>query len=298
MKRFLPLVFLVLSAILQQPLSGADDEEADNPLYEELVGKGIAIPDGPTFKLPAPLVRPGVAPSNVMELLDKAAGRVPVELFLRRSNQAPFSLNISSVNNKDGERCGQEIDLKFIAYGKLDAVLESDFMQQFLSSKKKKDAEEKTTILEAGELKERGIRPLKAGKGKKEQFSTLTMPLLEKVQVDGVTRSVRTNSPQFVLSAMRMDDRFQNDKQYPNIWRHIKVLEDEEKLGPPHPYTGLAGYVLVTKVPEHEGALLVEMHFLLHEPHDWFGGPNLLRSKFPTVIQDNVRSFRRKLTKN
>lgn len=297
MKRLLPLVLLVLLGILPQPHSQADEEETDNPLYEELVVKGIAIPAGPTVKLPAPLVRPRTAPSNVMGLLDKAAGRVPVELFLRRSVQAPFSLTISSVDNKDGERCGQEIDLKFIAYGKLDAVLESDFMKQFLSSKKKKDAEEKSTILEAEELKERGIRPLKADKEKKEQFSTLSMSLLEKVQVDGVTRSVRTNSLQYVLSAMRMDDRFQNDKQYPNIWRHIKILEEEEKLGPSHPYTGLAGYVLVTKVPEHEGALLVEMHFLMHEPNAWFGGPNLLRSKFATIIQDNVRSFRRKLTK-
>jgi hypothetical protein len=94
-----------------------------------------------------------------------------------------------------------------------------------------------------------------------------------------------------------MDDRFQNDKQYPNIWRHINVVEEEEKLGSPQPYTGMAGYVLVTKLPEPAGALLVEMHFLLHEPPTWFGGRNLLRSKLPTLIQDNVRSFRRKLTK-
>jgi hypothetical protein len=94
-----------------------------------------------------------------------------------------------------------------------------------------------------------------------------------------------------------MDDRFQNDKQHPNIWRHINVVEEEEKLGSPQPYTGMAGYVLVTKLPEPAGALLVEMHFLLHEPPAWFGGRNLLRSKLPTLIQDNVRSFRRKLSK-
>jgi hypothetical protein len=231
-----------------------------------------------------------------MELLDKAAGRVPVELFLRRSINAPFSLTIGSVDKKEGERCAQEIDLKFVAYGKLDAVLESDFLKQFLSGKEKKGGGDRTTILEPDELKERGIRLLNAG-NRKEQYGTLTLGLLNKVQVDGVTRSVRTNSPHFVLSAMRIDDRFQNDKQYPNIWRHINVVEEEEKLGPPHPYTGLAGYVLVTKLPEPAGALLVEMHFLLHEPPDWFGGRNLLRSKLPTVIQDNVRSFRRKLTK-
>jgi hypothetical protein len=296
MKRFLPLVVLVLLGALAQPRSPAADEDAGNPLFEDLVRKGIAIPTGPTVKLPAPLIPPGAGPANVMELLDKAAGRVPVELFLRRSINAPFSLSISSIEKKEGERCAQEIDLKFVAHGKLDAVLESDFIKQFLSGKEKKGGGDQTTILEPDELKERGIRLLNA-RNRKEQYSTMTLALLNRVQVDGVMRSVRTNSPHFILSATRMDDHFQNDKQYPNIWRHINVIDEEEKLGSPQPYTGMAGYVLVTKLPEPAGALLVEMHFLLHDPPAWFGGRNLLRSKLPTVIQDNVRSFRRKLTK-
>jgi hypothetical protein len=175
-------------------------------------------------------------------------------------------------------------------------VVESDFIKQFLSGKKKKGGSDETTVMEPDELKKRGIQLLN-GRNRKEQYSTTTMTLLDKVRVDGVMRGIRTNSPQFVLSATRMDDRFQNDKQYPNIWRHINVLDEEEKLGPPQSYAGMAGYVLVTKLPEPTGALLVEMHFLLPEPPAWFGGRNLLRSKLPTVIQDNVRSFRRKLTK-
>lgn len=296
MKYFLHLiVFLPLGAVA--PLrSSAADEQAVNPLYEDLVHKGIAIPTGPTVKLPTPLIPPGATPANMNELLDKAAGRVPVEFFLRRSVTAPFSLTISSAEKKDGQRCGQEINLKFVAYGKLDKVVESDFIKQFLSGKGKKESGDQSTIMEPDDLKKRGIRLLD-GRNRKEQYSTTTLTLLDKVRVDGVMRSIRTSSPQFVLSATRMDDRFQNDKQYPNIWRHINVREEEEKLGPAQPYSGMAGYVLVTKLKEPAGALLVEMHFLLPEPPAWFGGPNLLRSKLSTVIQDDVRSFRRKLTK-
>jgi hypothetical protein len=293
MKRYLVLVVLGVLAPSRAP---AADAEGTNPLYEDLVQKGIVISGGPTFKLPAPLIAPGPAPANIMELLDKAAGRVPVDLFLRHSINAPFSLTISSVNNKEGERCAQEVDLKFVAYGKLEAVLKSDFINQLLAGKEKKGGENQTTVLKSDELKERGIRLIEA-RNYKEQYSTLSMSLLEKVRVDGVMRSIRTSSPHFVLSATRMDDRFQKDKEYPNIWRHINVLADEEKLGPSHPYAGMAAYVLVTKLPEPEGALLVEMHYLIPEPPDWFGGRNLLRSKLPTVIQDNVRTFRRKLSR-
>jgi hypothetical protein len=297
MKRFLPLAVVILLEAAAQHSSLAAEGEAANPLFDEQVRKGITLPEGPTVKLPAPIIPPGPPPANLTDLLDQAAGSRPVDLFLRRSLNAPFSLTIRSVERKKDDRCAQEIDLKFVAYGKLEAVLDSDFLTQFLSGKQKKGGSgEQNTVLEPADLKERGIRLLN-GRSRKEQYSTITMSLLNKVQVDGVMRTVRTDSPDFVLSATRMDDRFQNDKQYPNTWRPINVLDEEEKLGPPRPYTGLAGYVLATKLPEPRGALLIEMHFLLHEPPAWFGERNLLRSKLPGVIQENVRSFRRKLNK-
>jgi hypothetical protein len=270
-------------------------DAVENPLYEELVTKGIALPEGATVKLPAPLIKPGSSPKETADLLEKAAGRRPVELFVRRTTEAPMSLEISSVENDKGERCGQLIDLKFMAYGKLDAVLDTDFMTDLLAGKKKKDADT-STVLTPAELKKLGIRLLDKP-NVKEQFATMSMRLLDKVQVEGVMRSVRTKMSAAVLSATRMDDRFRKDKDHPNTWRHIMPQADDEKLGPPHPYTGMGGYVLITQLTEPKGALLVEMHFLLHEPPEWFGSYNLLRSKLPTVIQDNVRSFRRKVAK-
>jgi hypothetical protein len=274
----------------------AADEVPPNPLYDELITKGIALPEGPTVKLPAPLVKPGIVPTDVAALLEKAAGRKPVELFQKRTVNAPFELTIHSVEKMPDVRYGQMIDLTFMAYGKLDAVLDTDFMSTMLAGKGKAKDGETSTVLTAEELKPRGIRLLDRP-GVKEQYATMTMKLLDKVQAEGVMRSVRTKLSGAVLTASRMDDRFQNDKDHPNTWRHIIPAGDEEKLGKPHPYAGMGGYVLITQLPEPKGALLVEMHFLLPEPPDWFGGPNLLRSKLPTVIQDNVRSFRRKLTK-
>ncbi len=287
-------VFVLLVLTVVPAVRAADAVE--NPLYEELVTKGIALPEGVTVKLPAPLVKPGSSPKDTADLLEKAAGRRPVELFVRRTTEAPMSLEISSVENAKSERCGQLIDLKFLAYGKLEAVLDTDFMNDLLAGKKKSKDGDTSTVLTASELKKRRIQLLDKP-NVKEQFATMTMRLLEKVQVEGVMRSVRTKMPAAVLSATRMDDRFRSDKDHPNTWRHIMPEADDEKLGSPHPYTGMGGYVLITQLTEPKGALLVEMHFLLHEPPEWFGGYNLLRSKLPTVIQDNVRSFRRKVAK-
>ena len=69
------------------------------------------------------------------------------------------------------------------------------------------------------------------------------------------------------------------------------------KLGPPTPYAGLGGYIKVTGLHEPAGALLVECHAVFDEPQGWFDGKNLLRSKLPLVVQENVRTFRRKLAK-
>jgi hypothetical protein len=289
MKRFLFVLALACapSAVLA--------EEPNNPLFDDLLTKGVPVPGGPTVKLPAPLFQPGPAPADYKEKLEKAAGRLPTELFLKRTINAPYSLKINSVDKAGNERCAQMIDLTFVAYGKLDAVLETDLIKQFLGGKAKSgDSGEGATPLTSEELAARHIRTV-GGRGLKEQYGKMALPLLEKVRIEGVMRTVRTNSPNAIVSATRMDDRFKNDKEYPNIWRHITVGE-EEKLGPPHPYGGMAGYVVVTRLPEPKDALLVEMHYLLPEPPAWFDGRNLLRSKMPVVIQDNVRSFRRKLT--
>jgi hypothetical protein len=45
------------------------------------------------------------------------------------------------------------------------------------------------------------------------------------------------------------------------------------------------------------GAMLIEYHSVFEQPSGWFGGRDRLRSKLPLAVQDEVRTFRRKLKK-
>jgi hypothetical protein len=94
---------------------------------------------------------------------------------------------------------------------------------------------------------------------------------------------------------MRVDPRFDNDRQFPNRW--LPLARDEagtQKLGQPHPYHAAGGYLKATRLHEPAGAVLVEYHLVFDEPAGWFSGANLLRSKLPIVCQDGVRRFRRR----
>jgi hypothetical protein len=286
-RRFLPVLIGLLA-----PAAVALAQAPANPLYDELVQKGVRIPSGPTVKLPPPLFPVAKPIANADALLEKAAGKVPLELFLKSTVTAPFSWKIESVENAKNERCAQLISLRFIAYGKLKSLEETDILKSLLSGKQKGSSE--STALRPAELKKRSIKLLE-GAGLKDSYGTLSLALLERVQIDGVTHNVRSTLAKSNIHASQLDDRFLKDKEYPNTWRSIIRSAEGESLGPLHPYTGLAGYACVTELTQPKGALLVEMHFVLHEPPAWFGGPNLLRSKLPTVLESNVRSFRRKM---
>jgi hypothetical protein len=107
---------------------------------------------------------------------------------------------------------------------------------------------------------------------------------------------VKATTPESIEIASVLDERFNNDAQFPNIWRKIDPQADKGmELGPPQPYAGLGNYVRVTQLKSPVGALFVEIHTIYHEPQGWFDGFNLIRSKLPLVTKDNVASFRRKL---
>jgi hypothetical protein len=268
-----------------------------NPLFDELLEPGLQIPGAPTFKLPPPLFKEGMDKAASRAALEKAAGKLPLELFSKRSEQAPFNLKIDSINDKQDKRRGQSVDLWFVVYAKVSAVQKKDLVNLLLVGERKGDGLRKAEYLTAEQLAQRGIKPL-SGDNLEERYTTFDMELLDKVLVTGLTRNVKTWSKQSVVLATRLDERFAMDKQFPNRWRSIARQGDkDDQLGPPQPYSGMAGYTSVMELAEPEGALLVEMHFAFHEPPEWFGGPNLLRSKLPILIQENVRSFRRKLAR-
>jgi len=286
-------------AVVAVFLLGASVAAAEAPprnrLFDELLDPGVQIPGAGAFKLPPPLVKEGMDKTACRAALDKAAGKLPLELFIKRSEQAPFNLKIDSINDKQDKRRGQVADLWFVVYAKAATVQKKDVINLLLVGERKGEGLRKAEYLTADQLEQRRIKPL-SGDNLEERYATFDMELLDKVLVTGLTRNVKTWSKQSVVLATRLDERFENDKQFPNRWRPIVRQGDkDDQLGPPLPYSGMAGYATLVELPEPEGALLVEMHFAFHEPPEWFGGPNLLRSKLPILIQENVRAFRRKL---
>ena len=77
----------------------------------------------------------------------------------------------------------------------------------------------------------------------------------------------------------------------------ITAVREAAKLDEAHPWDGAAFYLKITKLAEPAGALFVEEHVVFAEPTGWFDGANLLRSKLPLVIQNNVRTMRREWAK-
>jgi len=271
-----------------------DAPEPDNPLLKDLLAKGLPLQAGPTLRLPPPVMTSVLTPQQQQVALSKAAGTVPLDLFLKKSDAAPFALKVNSVENA-GKRVAQTVDLYFVAYGNLDRVVREDVLNQLIGTDTKKGKSIGTVEpLSPATLKERGIKVLQAP-NLEERYAGLDIFLLERVKIAGITRNVKTYGPGWAELAMQLDPRFDNDKKYPNCWRSYSPLN--ETFGPPQPYVGLGGYARVTKLAQPEGALFFELHVALHEPEAWFGGPNLLRSKLPLVIQENVRNLRRKLAR-
>ncbi len=122
------------------------------------------------------------------------------------------------------------------------------------------------------------------------------MSLWKRVTIAATVRSYCTRSDDSVVVAAVVDSRFDEDRQFPNRWWPLqRNAAGATTEGKPHTYPGMGVYFKATRLVEPTGALLVECHLVLAEPHEWFDGANLLGSKLPAIVQSRVRSMRREL---
>jgi hypothetical protein len=264
-----------------------------NPSLAALLERGLPI-DGLTYKFPAPLLPDKFDAAQEQSAIEKAADRHPVELFVRKSPYAPFTLKIESFSDDQGQRQGQTIDLFFVAHGTLEALKKKDILNQLIRSESKEARSGEPRFLSADELQQRKITPV-AKEGVEERYAHLDLWLLDKVHVTGVTDNVQTRTPKTVTMVSVLDPKFAKDAEFPNRWQAIQKRGDDEKISPAQPYAGFGGYVRVYELSEPAGSLLVESHFAFHEPQAWFEGKNYIRAKMPIAVQNNVRTFRRQL---
>jgi hypothetical protein len=292
------MVFRLITAILL----GVDSPSPENPLFAELLEKGILISDDVRVKLPPPVITDGLDAEAQHAAIAGIAGlNHPLDELLRKSVVAPFELNIRAIETP-GVALARTVDVYFVAYGDWDVLNSKTFREELEKGRERKNTDSqfaKFSLLNEAALAKHGISP-RANPDQEEQYHFTTLVLFDKVEISAVVYSQTSRKAGSAILAARIDPRFCEDPEYPNRWRSlIQDLENPEQdtYGPPHSYQSFGFYSKATRLIKPEGAIFIEHHFVYQEPQGWFGGINLLRSKLPLVVQNEIRDFRRKLAK-
>lgn len=292
------VVILALLTILTFPLVGfAAEEGSDNRVFSQLVDDGIKV-DGQAVKLPEPALSPSADEKAQADVVRRVAGKKhPYDDFVRRSPVAPISLVVGTVGEGSDAERAQKVDLWFVAYGMLDDLTSEDLFQQLLAGGDPKSQRGESQPLTDDELRHRKLS-IDSSDNREESYYRMKAELLNKVQISGIAHGMVTHGEHHVLAASLLGSDFRDDPDYPNQWRPIgRQPSGKSELGKPRPYAGLGGYCHAVELREPKGALFIECHLVIDEPHGWFNGANLLRSKMPILMQDNVRTLRRKLAR-
>jgi len=291
---------MTLSTLLLAIVAGASAAETDNPTLADLQTKGVAMSDATAFKLPPPIMADGLDAAGQRAALKKVAdARTPPEELVGKSVYAPVVVKVRTLKSAEDETPSiRAVDLWFVVHGDWDTLNSKGFLESLFPKEKeegKSRVVSKSGLLTAEEMAKRNV---KAGDkdGREEKFVYSTFSLFERVEISTTRFAVLTRGKNSVLAAAKIDPRFTKDPDYPNQWRPL--LRDERaeiKLGPAHPYTYAGGYAKVTRLREPAGAVFIECHLVYEEPYAWFDGANLVKQKAPLMVQEKVRTFRRKL---
>jgi hypothetical protein len=293
MHRLVAIWTLAVLPLAASCLAAAD--EAANPLFDELRGKGVPVAAETSVPLPAPFMADGLDAAAQQDVLKKLVGsRFSVKDFVGKVGTAPHVYSVRKVPEAGSdERRVYAIDVSFMAHGGLDAVADRNFLEDL--HKKQKDR--KVHVLTAEEVEKRKLTA-ESGDNREERYSHAVFVVLELVELSAALHTVVTRRPESLLAATAIDPRFAEDADFPSRWR--KITTDEEgrrQLGPAAPYSGAGGYLKITRLHEPPGALFVEYHLIYTEPKGWFGGADPLTTKVPAIIQSEVRTFRQELNR-
>jgi len=290
----------LLLLLLLLPSAGTDEHLAHNPIYRELLQKGVRVAGGDYVVLPAPTLADGMDAKAQRAAIEAIPERhVPVEALLRKSVVAPLVFRFWKIEAPDRKVPVRGVAVWFVVYGDLDMLTRKDFIDEVRRSGQE-EAEEKETkfkFLSAEELRARKIAP-PSEEETKERYAYSVFTLLDKVRLSLTSHAFMSRTKESLVLATTLDPRFTSDPEYGNRWRPMeRTGGDKPELGPPSPYEGTASYAKITRLAQPAGALLVEQHVVFVEPQQWFRGRPLLRSKLPMLAQNEVRRFRRLVAK-
>ncbi len=279
----------------------ADGQE----LYRQLTERGLELPPATTVLVPAPALQPPQTPAEQKAVLEKIAGKQGWEKFTRDSIYAPVTIDIKYILDTKGTRIGHNIHTAFIAYAPFATLRNEELMKEiFGASVEEKRAGDVDTNAElegafnapavaSDVLQSLGIT---INHPNTEQYRTVELPFLNQVKVRGTVRIEKREGPNWVQVLWMVDPRFSELEPYKATWTKVARTEVGEAMATePRPYSGCGGYLAITELDPATQQLLIESRMILHEPVDWFAGSNFLRAKLPPALQENARSFRRRL---
>jgi len=266
---------------------------------DELVKKGLSTAGSNVLvKLPAPTLVAGMTGDQQRIAIEKInRGDDPTRL-LKKSVAGPFILEIESVGELPDNGKLQQVDLWFVAHGKLSNIENRQLFEELAkpNAKNKNGPPECVRELTPDEFKERGLTAGSLDDGSKVSYGVLQSNVLDKAYLTGMTFSQGDRSVDTVTMAFRLEPKLKDDKAFPTRWYSLKKDDDGNLASvEPSTYSIACAYAKATKLLGEEEAIFVEVHLVFAEPFGWFEGRNLLRSKLPLLLQDAVRTFRRKL---
>jgi hypothetical protein len=288
----LTLLIGVLSLSSVQKEQASSPHEALNPLYKGLLNPGLLVGPDVKAKFSLPNMTDGLDAGKQTAVIAGLIGTdYTYQEFMRKSNVAPQLLKLRDVAPSDPKAPARGVDVWFIAYGDLNALDNEKFLERLVSAGR---GEGKGTGLTKEDLAKRRIV---LGDEKHEGYGFIEFDFLEKVRLKATGRAFWSLTDESAVIAGEIDPRFREDAAFPNQWQSITKQGGTQKVGPATPWSGAGFYLKITKLHEPAGALFIEQHVIFAEPTGWFDGANLLRSKLPLVVQNNVRSIRREWTK-
>jgi hypothetical protein len=280
------LVVAILAVISGHTPNHRTAHEARSVLFTSLLDSGLEIGPEVMAKLPPPTMPDGMDGAEQRAVITALIGDdYTYEAFIRRSPVAPYKLRVWDVVPSDPKAPARGVDAWFVAH--------DDTFAAWLTSAVKDLRKGK--ILTKEDLTARGIS---LADGNRETFVHVKFDLLGKVHLQATLRTAWAKTGESVVIAGVVDPRFRNDAEFPNQWQSIVKNGGTRKFGPPSPWAGGGFYMKITRLAEPAGALFVEQHLVFAEQADWFDGANLLKSKFPLVVQDRIRAIRRQWAKS
>lgn len=292
MPRFpsLPSLGLAAAALVAVTVIADEPPPGTGPLAD-LVTSGVAVaPD--TL---APLPTGGLRFDALQTQADLAglAGAADWDRFTADSINAPVTVTIEPFP-ATGTRLAHRVHAAFTLRAPLERLKADETLRRSLGAEADgKDAS--VRLLTAEELAAAGIPPDPGGH---ERLVAIDLPLLNRVRIRGVVRTVATEHPDGVEVAWWFDERLRDHPRWRPTWTRTEQNELGARVeGEPQPYGGCGGIVTARRLATDGGLdlLVLESRMVLAEPEAWFQGGNLVRSKIPLTTQEGVRSLRRRL---